>query len=159
MSPAADLIGKYLLWSVVAGGLGVGVMTAVLWMITKSGISNARMVVAVGSLLTRGYEKAALVGGFVHTAAGIFFGLGYTYLLVAIGHAGVLPNILFGGLIGGVHGLVMALVLVAAVAEEHPMEEFQQRGFDVAVSHWFAHVAYGLVVGGVIGLSGLIGMR
>jgi uncharacterized membrane protein YagU involved in acid resistance len=134
-------------------------MSLLLWVITKSGLSNARMVVAVGSLLTQGYEKATLVGAFVHTAAGIFFGLIYTFLLIAVGHVGIWPNMLYGGLIGVVHGLLMALVLVAAVAEDHPLQEFQQRGFDVAMSHWIAHVVYGAVVGGVIGASGLVGMH
>jgi len=152
---AATLIGEFLVWSVIAGGLGVAAMTTVLWAITRSGLSNARMVVAVGSLLTRGYEKATLVGGFIHVTAGLFFGLVYTLILVAIGHGGVVPNLMFGALIGVVHGLIMALVLVAAVAEVHPLEEFQKGGFDIAVSHAAAHIVYGAVVGLVIGLSGL----
>ncbi|MGA2053288.1 MAG: hypothetical protein ABSH19_08255 [Opitutales bacterium] len=156
---AVTIVEEYLCWSILAGGCGVGVMTLVLWLITRSGISNARMVVAVGSLLTRSYERATLVGAFVHTAAGMFFGLIYTLLLMAIGHPGLVPNIFFGGLIGVVHGLLMALVLVAAVAEEHPLKEFQQSGFDVAVAHWVAHVVYGLVVGMVIGLSGLTTLK
>jgi hypothetical protein len=154
MSPV-ELIAEYLGWSILAGGLGVGVMTLALWTITRSGLTNARMVVAVGSLITRSYERAVLVGSFAHTAAGMSFGLIYTLLLMAIGHPGLVPNIFFGGLIGVVHGLIVALMLVAAVAEEHPLPEFQQSGFSVAIAHWVVHVVYGLVVGTVIGISGL----
>jgi hypothetical protein len=153
---AASLIGEYLALSIIAGGLGAGAMAGVLWGITRSGLSNARMVVAIGSLLTRSYEKATLVGGFVHAAAGVFFGLIYTLILVAVGHPGVGANLLLGALIGLVHGIMMALVLVATVAEEHPLPEFQQRGFDIAISHALAHVVYGAVVGAIVGASGLL---
>ena len=45
-------------------------------------------------------------------------------------------------------------VLVAAVAESHPLPEFREAGFSVAVAHWFGHIIYGLMVGAVIGLIG-----
>jgi len=153
---AASLVGRFLLWSTLAGVLGAAAMVLVLWAFTCSGLANARLIIAVGSLLTRSYEKAMLVGGFVHLSAGIFFAQIYTYIMVAIGHPGIGTNLICGAAIGMFHGLIMSLILVAAVADAHPIEEFQQRSFAIALSHWVAHVAYGLVVGAVIGASGII---
>ena len=48
----------------------------------------------------------------------------------------------------------MGFVLVTAVAENHPLPEFQQAGFSVAVAHWAAHIVYGFVVGLTIGVIG-----
>lgn len=152
----ATLIGKFILWSAVAGGLGAGAMLLVLWVFTVSRLAKVRLVIAVGSVLTRSYEKAALVGGCVHAALGIIFGQLYTWALIAIGHPGIGSSMMWGALMGMFQGLIMSLVLIAAVAEAHPLEEFQQRSFAIAVSNWVAHVFYGLVVGAVIGASGLI---
>ncbi len=156
MSSAASLIGQFMIWSTLAGVVGAGAMCVVLWAFTRSGLANVRLVIAVGSLLTRSYEKAALVGGFVHLAVGVFFAQIYTLGMVAIGHPGIATNMLWGGAIGFLHGLIMSLVLIAAVADAHPLEEFQQRSFPIAVSHWVAHVIYGMAVGVVIGASGLV---
>ena len=153
---SATFIGKFILWSAVAGGLGAVAMLLVLWTFTVSGLAKVRLVIAVGSLLTRSYEKAALVGGCVHAALAIFFGQIYTWALIAIGHPGVGSSMMWGAAMGMFQGLVMSLVLIAAVADAHPLEEFQQRSFAIALSNWVAHVFYGLVVGAVIGVSGLI---
>jgi len=131
-------------------------MVLVLGAFTKSGLANARLIIAVGSLVTRSYEKAPLVGGMIHAAAGVFFAQIYTLAMLTVAHPGVGTNMLLGAAIGMLHGLFMALVLIAAVADAHPLEEFQQRSFAIAVSHWVAHIIYGLVVGAVIGASGII---
>jgi hypothetical protein len=153
----ATLIGEFLVWAAVAGLLGAAAMLAVLWAFTRSGLANVRLLVAVGSLLTRSYENAPLVGGAIHIAAGIFFAQIYAFVMIAINNPGFGPNLAWGLFLGMFHGLIMSLVLIAAVAEAHPLEEFQKRSFSIALSHWVGHVAYGLVVGAVIGLSGLVG--
>ncbi|MGH8336371.1 MAG: hypothetical protein ACRETL_06010, partial [Gammaproteobacteria bacterium] len=129
---AASLIGYFLLWSAIAGVLGAVAMGLVLWGFTRSGLANAKLIIAVGSLLTRSYEKATLVGCFVHLAAGVFFAQIYTLGMISIGRPGFATNMLWGGAIGMLHGLIMSLVLVAAVADAHPLEEFQQRSFAIA---------------------------
>ena len=155
MSPAS-LIGRFLLWSALAGLLGAGAMLAVLWAFTRSGLARARLLVAVGSLLTRNYENAPLVGGAIHVFLGVFFAQIYAFLMIAVGDPGFGPNLAWGAALGMMHGLIMSLVLIAAIAEVHPLEEFQKRSFAIALSHWVGHVAYGLVVGAVIGLSALV---
>jgi len=76
--------------------------------------------------------------------------------MIAIAHPGAGANLLIGGAVGMFHGLMMALILIAAFAEVHPIEEFQQRSFAIALSHWVGHVCYDLVVGLVIGASGIV---
>jgi hypothetical protein len=152
----ASLVGRFLIWSAIAGELGAVAMVLVLWAFTRSGLAKTRLIIAIGSLVTRSYERAAWMGGMIHVVAGLFFGQIYTLVLLAIGHPGVGPNMMWGAVLGMFHGLIMSLLLIAAVADAHPLEEFQQRSFAIALSHWVGHVAYGLVVGAAIGASGLI---
>ena len=59
-----------------------------------------------------------------------------------------------GTLIVFIRGAVAGFILVAVVAENHPLKEFKEAGFSVAVAHWLGHLIYGLIVGAVIGLMG-----
>lgn len=153
---AASLIGRFLVWSAFAGLVGAGVMVAVLSAINRSGLTKVRLVISVGSLFTRSYERAEAVGWFVHAALGIFFGQIYALVLVAIGAQGVGVNLAWGAGLGLFHGLMMGLVLIGAVSDAHPLEEFQQRSFPIALSYCVAHFFYGLAVGAIIGLSGIV---
>jgi hypothetical protein len=155
MNPAS-IIGRFLVWSAFAGGLGAVAMVLVLWAFTASGLAKVRLVIALGALITRSYEKAGLVGGLVHAVAGVFFGQVYTLALLAINHPGFGSNMMWGAAMGMLQGVVTSIALIAVVADVHPLEEFQQRSFAIALSHWVGHVVYGLVVGAVIGASGLI---
>jgi hypothetical protein len=141
----------------LAGALGAGMMSLFVWALTEMGISDVRMLAVIGTLVTRKQENASMVGGFIHLAAGMIFGVFYGYVLVSINHPGVGLNMLYGAVAGFLHGLIVAMILVAMVADEHPLKEFRQRGLSVAMAHWVAHLLYGLVVGAIIGASGLIG--
>jgi len=154
---AFKLVGNFIRWSVLAGGAGALVMVLVLWIFTISKLANAKMVLAVGSLITRRYERAIMVGSVIHAFLGVFFGECYAFVLMGINHPGIGPNLIMGAGIGMFHGLIMSMVLVVSVAESHPLEEFQERGYAIALSHWVAHVFYGATVGAIIGASGLIG--
>jgi hypothetical protein len=50
----------------------------------------------------------------------------------------------------------MSFILVIAVAEHHPLPEFREAGFTVAVAHVVGHVVYGALVGLVLGMSGIL---
>ncbi|HTB63232.1 MAG TPA: hypothetical protein VK737_06550 [Opitutales bacterium] len=152
----ASIVGRFMLWSAIAGGLGAVVMVMVLWAFTKSGLVNARMIVAVGSLITRSYDQASKVGWLMHAVAGVFFAQLYTLTMLAIAEPGFGTNLLWGIAFGMFHGLFMSLILIGAVADTHPLPEFRQRSFAIALSHWVGHVAYGAVVGAVIGASGIV---
>ena len=55
---------------------------------------------------------------------------------------------------GFIQGAVVGFVLVAAVAENHPLPEFRQAGFSVALAYWAGHLVYGFLVSAVFYLIG-----
>lgn len=142
----------FILKSVVSGLIATTGMTVLLNAITKSGIANADMVRAVGSLFTKSLSNAVKVGLIIHFSVGLVFGVLYTFAIQAFEVEGFLSNVGSGVLIGFIHGAVVSFMLVAAVAEHHPLKEFQKAGFSVAVAHWVAHLFYGLLLGFVLGL-------
>jgi hypothetical protein len=144
-----------LLTALIAGVLGGVVMEAVLWGIGAAGWARANMIVAVGSLLTKNRDNAWRVGVAVHLTSAIGFALVYTMLMVAIGYTHLPASLMLGGGIGLVHGLVVSLGLVWIVAERHPLEEFSEAGLAIGLAHIVGHVAYGLVVGFIVGIAPL----
>jgi hypothetical protein len=57
--------------------------------------------------------------------------------------------------LGVVHGMLVSLMLVWVVAEQHPLEEFNEATFAIGLSHLVGHVVFGGVVGLVVGLAPL----
>jgi hypothetical protein len=55
--------------------------------------------------------------------------------------------------VGFLHGLIVSLGLVWVVAEQHPLQEFNEAGMAIGLSHIVGHVAYGAIVGFVVGVS------
>jgi hypothetical protein len=152
---AVYLIVRFLGCSVVAGVLGALAMTVVIRLIARAKWARGDMVVAVGSLLTRSRESARLVGGILHALSGVGFAMVYTVAMMALNLARF-PVAVYAGIGFGVfHGMVVGLTLCWIVADQHPLDEFKEAGLAVGVSHLAGHVAYGLVVGVVIGFSGL----
>lgn len=145
-------ISDFIIMSLISGLIATTGMTLLLNAITKSGIANADMVRAVGSLFTKSPDNAFRTGMIIHFSVGIIFGFLYTFAIQAFEVQGFLSNVGSGLLIGFIHGAVVSFLLVAAVAEHHPLPEFQKAGFSVAVAHWAAHLFYGLLVGIVSGL-------
>ena len=144
--------GDYITRSLVAGIIATTGMTLLLITITKSGIANADMVRAIGSLFTKSHKKAVSTGLLIHTTTGIIFSFIYIFIIQAFNVHGFGSNVGSGLLIGFIHGAVVSFLLVAVVAEHHPLKEFQKAGFSVAAAHWAAHILFGLLVGIISGL-------
>lgn len=143
----------FLAVSVVAGALGAAALEAAMFLITRAEWARMNMVVALGSLLTRSREGAFRTGVVVHSIAAVFFAALYTFAMTHLGLAR-LPGAFFAGLgFGVVHGLLVSLILVWMVCERHPLEEFQEAGLAVGLTHFAGHVAYGGAVGLVVGLA------
>jgi hypothetical protein len=142
----------YLPVALVAGLLGMAAMELVMWLICRRGWAKGNMIVALGSLITRRRENAFFVGGVTHVIAAFAFALIYTIAMVNLGLAHFPASLATGLGFGALHGMVVTLGLVWVVAEQHPLEEFQDAGLAIGVSHIAGHVAYGAVVGAVIGL-------
>jgi hypothetical protein len=151
----AKLIIDFLLTAVVAGVLGAAAMEVVMWLICRSGWAKGNMIVAVGSILTRSRETAFRAGVRLHAISAVGFALIYAFAMRQLGLNHLPTSFVTGIGFGIFHGLVVSLMLVWIVAERHPLEEFQEAGLAVGLSHFAGHIAYGAVVGLVIGMSPL----
>lgn len=150
-----SMILGFLLTAVIAGVLGGIAMEVVLWIVGRGGWAKADMIVALGSLFTKSRGNAWRVGATIHAFSAIGFAMIYALLLVAL-HTTAMPrSMMLGGGIGFAHGLIVSLGLVWIVAEQHPLEEFNDAGLAIGLSHIVGHVVYGAVVGFVVGVAPL----
>jgi hypothetical protein len=146
---------QYLGTALLAGVLGGLAMQAVMWLIARGGHVKGDMILALGSLITKSRDNAYRVGLIVHVTAAMGFALVYTLLMVTLGYTGM-PNALMLGLgVGTLHGIIVSLMLVWVVSDQHPLEEFKEADLLVGLSHMAGHVAYGGMIGLVVGLSPL----
>lgn len=146
----ADTI-VFLITVLVAGVAGGIAMEVTMWLITRTGWTRGNMIVAVGSLISRSRENAWRVGVIVHIVAAVIFATGYVLVMIAV-ELTTLPASLAVGLgLGFVHGLLVSLALVWIVSEQHPLPEFRGADFAIGLSHLIGHMAFGLVVGLVVG--------
>lgn len=149
------MIASFLLTALVAGVLGGIAMEMVLWVIGRGGWAKADMIVALGSMFTKSRTTAWRVGAMVHIVSAIGFAMAYTLLLHSLGYTRMPWSAALGAGVGFLHGLIVSLGLVWVVAEQHPLEEFNEAGMAIGLSHIVGHVVYGAVVGFVVGVSPL----
>ena len=147
-----EMLLGFLVTALVAGVMGGLAMEGVLWIIGRGGWARADMIVALGSLLTHSRGNAWRVGFVVHVLSSIGFAMVYTTLMVALGYTAMPVAMMLGLGVGFLHGLIVSLGLVWVVAERHPLEEFNEAGLAIGLSHIVGHVAYGGVVGFVVGV-------
>ena len=140
--------------TIIAGIVGTAGMSIVLWAITSSGVAHAPMIRAIGSMMTGSNENAYLPGLIVHFIAGILIAFVYALLINLFSPNSLAGYIGAGAMIGVFHGVSFGFILVIAVAEHHPLEEFREAGSQVAIAHFVGHVIYGILVGAVLGLTG-----
>ncbi len=148
----AYLVG-YLCTALVAGVLGGLAMEGTMWLISRAGLAKGDMVLALGSLLTKSRENAYRVGLVIHAIVAIGFAFVYTLLLITLGYTHLPLSIALGLGAGTLHGIIVSLMLVWVVADQHPLEEFKEADLLVGLTHFAGHVAYGGVVGLIVGLS------
>jgi len=155
MNVASYLLG-YLGTALVAGVLGGLAMEWVMWLISRAGLARGDMLLALGSLLTKSRDHARRVGLVIHITAAIGFGLVYTLLMITLGYIQMPLSLMLGLGVGTLHGIIVSLMLVWVVSDQHPLEEFKEADLIVGLTHFAGHVAYGGVVGLVVGLSPLL---
>ena len=148
-------MGEFLLRAVLAGLAGTVVMTLVMALITRTGMANADMVRAIGSIVTRSLARALPVGVALYALGGVVFAVLYATALSLVPVNGFWPTFGVSTVLGFAHGFVMSFILVVSVAEHHPLEQFRDSGFGVAVAHIVGHITYGMGVGLVLGLAGV----
>jgi len=141
--------------TIIAGLIGTGGMTLVMWLISKSGMANADMVRAIGSIFTRNLDESLTPGLIIHFIVGSLIAFIYVILISLFAPTSVAATIGTGAMIGLFHGVAFSFLLVVAVAEHHPLEDFRNAGLEVALAHLAGHIIYGLLVGTVIGIAGV----
>lgn len=141
---------------IVAGFIATLGITSVLWGITKSGWTNADMIRAVGSFFTKSYENAFRVGLLIHFFNGIVFAALYLHVLSILSLTNIGAEIMMGGVIGFGQGFLVSWGIVR-FADKHPVEQFQEADFQVALAHLIGHVVYGLLIGTLFGLMRMSG--
>jgi uncharacterized membrane protein YagU involved in acid resistance len=141
--------------TIIAGLIGTGGMTLAMWLIQKSGMANADMVRAIGSIFTRNLDESLTPGLIIHFIIGSLIAFIYVILISLFHPTSVAATIGTGAMIGLFHGVAFSFLLVIAVAEHHPIEQFRNAGLEVALAHLVGHVIYGLLVGTVIGIAGV----
>lgn len=146
---------SYLPTALVAGVLGVAAMELVMWLITRKGWAQGNMIIAIGSLVTGSRKNAFQVGALLHLISGVVFALLYAWVMWKFGFTHLRSSLTAGVGFGALQGMIVSLMLVWIVAERHPLEEFNEAGLAIGVSHVAGHVAFGAVVGLVVGLSPL----
>lgn len=148
---------RYIVLPIIAGIIGTTGITAFLWIVDRYGLANADMVRAVGSLFTKKYENALKVGLVVHFTAGIIISAVYLHFLSILNPPGYFSLFFLGGVMGFVHGFVFSFIMVI-MAEQHPVEKFQEADFQVALVHVLGHVVYGALIGLTFGAFRLMGV-
>lgn len=152
MTNAAELDG--ILWTaLVAGIFGGGALDVTMWLISRAGLARGNMITALGGLVTGSRAQAVKVGVLIHVASAIVFAAAYTWVMVATGTTALPDSLAIGLGIGFGHGMIVSLMLVWVVAERHPLEEFRGADLMIGLSHLAGHVAFGGIVGLVVGFS------
>jgi uncharacterized membrane protein YagU involved in acid resistance len=152
---STSVLVTFFVTALIAGVLGGLAMEAVLWVIGRAGWAKADMVVALGSMFTKSRESGRRIGTILHIVSAIAFAIAYTLLLHALGATEMPWSAALGAGVGFLHGLIVSLGLVWVVAEQHPLEEFNEAGLAIGLSHIVGHVVYGGVVGLVVAIAPL----
>ncbi len=148
---------KYILLPIVGGFIATLGITLVLWIIDKTGWTKADMVRAVGCLFTKSLENALKIGLVIHFTAGIIISGIYLHVLSLLNLPNFFSIVIVGALIGFIHGFVVGFGIVI-FAEHHPVEQFQEADFQVAVAHVLGHIVYGLLIGVIFATLQQMGM-
>jgi uncharacterized membrane protein YagU involved in acid resistance len=108
-----------LVGALVAGLIGTAVMSAMMKLSAKAGMTDMPpMELVTGSMMSADPDRAKKLGIMVHwiVMGAIVFGLGYAALFTAFGSA----SWLIGIGIGLVHGLVVGVVFMPMMPAVHP---------------------------------------
>jgi hypothetical protein len=146
---------NFLVTALAAGLLGGAAMELTMWLIARKGWAKGNMIVALGSLFTHSRLNAFRVGLIIHACSAVVFAMLYTLGMIALDLTAMPRSLALGLGFGFVHGMLVSLALVWVVADRHPLEEFKEADLAIGLCHLAGHVAYGGIVGVVVGVAPL----
>jgi len=117
------------------------------------GPREINMIEALGSLLIGRIDGALRLGTAAHLVSGVFFGIIYALLLMAIRPGGPVSSLFICLGIGFFHGLIFTYMMMYYAAERHPVPKYRNATMSVGIVHLLGHMVYGAVVGFIVGLS------
>jgi len=132
-----------------AGICGTLVMTTFLLVPRWMGLGKIDVMPAVGSLIRHREQNVFMTGLMVHLGMGLTFAFVYAAFL----ELSRLPfNAMTGAMLGGIHGVIVMLLVAIVIMEHHPVARYHEKGLSTGLSQLVAHILYGLTVGMVVGL-------
>jgi len=132
-----------------AGICGTLVMTTFLLVPRWMGVGKIDVMPAVGSLIRHREQNVFMTGLMVHLGMGLTFAFVYAAFL----ELSRLPfNAMTGAMLGGIHGVIVMLLVAIVIMEHHPVARYHEKGLSTGLSQLVAHILYGLTVGMVVGM-------
>ena len=141
---------------IFAGLIATTGITGFLWLINKTGWTNADMVRAIGSFFTKSYRNALGIGLVIHFVNGVIVAAVYLHALSILKLSNLGFEIFFGGLIGFGQGLIVSWCIIR-FDDVHPVEQFQEADYQVGIVHTLGHIVYGMLIGAAFGTMRLLG--
>ena len=143
---------KYVVFILLAYLVATTVRVLLLEFIISKRKSHIDLIKAVGTLYQGSYSHALLSGIGQHYFIGLINTIIYSILIDVFNPGSVITSSLYGGLLGFFHGCVVSFTLTVIVDENHPLPEFRNYGYEVAIYYWVAQILYGAVLGAIIGI-------
>ena len=131
---------------ILSGLVASLMMVIIMQLITLSGIANANMVQAIGGLVTRKRKFSVAAGLLIYFSAGIMFAFLYETILTSAFVNTSSTLLVAGSFLGFAHGLVVGSAIVIEAAGRHPLPEYRNAGFSVALAHILGHIVYGATI-------------
>jgi hypothetical protein len=158
-----------MIWGALVGGfLGTVVLTTTLRAAGELGLTRMDLPFLLGTAVSADRVRAKLLGYGLHFVFGLVFALGYFAVFVVVDRSGVLLGALLGLLHGLFAGTALVNILLPVVhprmgtgfdaAGQYPLLEppgfmLINYGRQTPLATIVSHIAYGAIVGGVVGLS------
>ncbi|MEO6887030.1 MAG: hypothetical protein ABI232_12210 [Jatrophihabitantaceae bacterium] len=157
------------IWGALAGGFaGTLVLTTVLRTASEARLTRMDLPFLLGTAVTADRSRAKVIGYLAHFGFGLVFALGYYALFETIGRSGWALGALFGLAHGIFSATALVNILLPAVhprmgtpftaADSSPLIEapgffMRNYGRTTPLVNLAAHILYGTIVGGFIGLT------
>ena len=148
-----------MLVTILAGLAASTARAALLELISKLRVTHVDMIKTIGTLYHGEYYHSLMRGYVTHYIFGLVSAFTYLFLLSVFQPATIASSAAYGALIGFFHGCVVSYTLTVIVDEDHPLKEFRNYGYEVAIYYWVAQILFGLVMGAIVGTPNLEAMK